>query len=48
MKYQQKIKHWQSLFIQQQNSGLSISDFCKQQQFATSTFSYSLRTIFTF
>jgi hypothetical protein len=38
MKYQQKIKHWQSLFIQQQNSGLSISDFCKQQQFATSTF----------
>tara|TARA_B100001059_G_C17799357_1_gene565153 strand:+ start:113 stop:433 length:321 start_codon:yes stop_codon:yes gene_type:complete len=38
MKYQQKIKHWQSLFIQQQNSGLSISDFCKQQKFATSTF----------
>ena len=38
MKYQQKIKHWQSLFTQQQNSGLSISDFCKQQQFATSTF----------
>jgi len=38
MKYQQKIKHWQSLFIQQQNSGLSITDFCKQQKFATSTF----------
>lgn len=38
MKYQQKTSHWQSLFTQQKNSGLSISDFCKKHKFATSTF----------
>jgi hypothetical protein len=38
MKDQQKISHWQSLFIQQKNSGLSITDFCQQHKMATSTF----------
>ncbi len=42
MKKQQKIKHWQSIFEQQQNSGLSIIKFCRDNKVNASTF-YSWR-----
>jgi hypothetical protein len=38
MNKQQKIKHWQSIFEQQQNSGLSIIKFCRDNKVNTSTF----------
>ena len=38
MKKQQKINHWKSIFKQQQNSGLSIIQFCRDNKVNTSTF----------
>ena len=38
MMSQQKIKHWQAIFAQQEESGLSIIRFCKQHKINTSSF----------
>jgi len=38
MKKQQKIKYWQNIFKQQQNSGLSIIKFCRDNKVNASTF----------
>ena len=38
MKKQQKINHWQNIFEQQQSSGLSIIQFCRDNNVNTSTF----------
>ena len=38
MKKQQKIKHWQAIFEQQQSSGLTIIQFCRDNTINTSTF----------
>ena len=38
MKKQQKIKHWQAIFEQQQSSGLTIIKFCRDNTISASTF----------
>jgi len=38
MKKQQKINHWKSIFELQQNSGLTIIQFCRDKKINTSTF----------
>lgn len=38
MKKQQKIKHWQAIFEQQQSSGLTIIQFCRDNNINASTF----------
>jgi len=38
MKKQQKINHWKNIFDQQQNSGLTIIQFCRDNKVNTSTF----------
>ncbi len=38
MKKQQKINQWKSIFEQQQNSGLTIIQFCRDNKVNTSTF----------
>jgi|TARA_R110001583_G_scaffold2068_1_gene15219 hypothetical protein len=42
MNKQQKIKHWQIVFEQQQGSGLTIIQFCRNNKINLSTF-YSWR-----
>ena len=34
----QKIKHWQSIFDSQRDSGLTIANFCQQHQINISTY----------
>jgi len=38
MDIQQKTKHWQNIFEQQQSSGLSIIGFCRENKVNVSTF----------
>ena len=38
MDIQQKTKHWQNIFEQQQSSGLSIIGFCRENKINVSTF----------
>lgn len=38
MGIQQKTKHWQNIFEQQQSSGLSIISFCRENKINASTF----------
>ena len=38
MNKQQKIKHWQNVFEQQESSGLTIIQFCRDNKVNTSTF----------
>ena len=38
MKKQQKIKHWQDIFEQQQSSGFTIIQFCRDNNINVSTF----------
>lgn len=38
MKKQQKIKHWQAIFEQQQSSTLTIIQFCRDNKINPSTF----------
>ncbi|MBA6364247.1 IS66 family insertion sequence element accessory protein TnpB [Colwellia sp. BRX8-4] len=38
MNKQQKIKHWQNIFEQQERSGLTIIEFCRDNKINVSTF----------